>query len=243
VIYVVLGMHKSGTTLVSQILHHSGINMGEFDGDISYDKGNKYERQSCLALDMEILGTCDFGVLDVTAHGEAQMTAGQREKMQDIISQCQSEHENWGFKDPRCALTYNLWAQELPPHKIIAVYRDPAQVWPRFRWNGKRKYHTNFNRAYIYLQRWHEHNTNILKFLKEGSNEYLMINYHDLMSGDKDFIRLQEFVGQDLVDRRNLGLYRSKSGGDFFLKAADWWLEKKAGLSCRKAIESLDAYI
>jgi len=28
-IYVVLGMHKSGTTLVSQILHRSGIDMGD----------------------------------------------------------------------------------------------------------------------------------------------------------------------------------------------------------------------
>ena len=34
VIYVVLGMHKSGTTLVSQTLHKSGVSMGpEFDED------------------------------------------------------------------------------------------------------------------------------------------------------------------------------------------------------------------
>ena len=44
VIYVVLGMHKSGTTLISQILHHSGVNMGgaEIETSRSYDEGNKY---------------------------------------------------------------------------------------------------------------------------------------------------------------------------------------------------------
>mgnify|MGYP001063669191 CR=1 FL=1 len=30
-VFVVLGMHKSGTTLVSQILHRSGIEMGDAD--------------------------------------------------------------------------------------------------------------------------------------------------------------------------------------------------------------------
>lgn len=46
-IFVVLGMHKSGTTLVSQILHHSGIPMGDgFDENVTYDGGNKYERES-----------------------------------------------------------------------------------------------------------------------------------------------------------------------------------------------------
>lgn len=241
-IYVVLGMHKSGTTLVSQILHHSGINMGEFDEGVSYDKGNKYERTETLALDMEILGTSDFEVLDLTAHGQLTLNDAQRHKMREIISACDSTHEDWGFKDPRCALTYRLWAEELPPHKVIAVYRDPAQVWPRFRWNGKRKYHTNFHRAYTYLERWHEHNAGILELLRAGQNEFLMINYHELMGGEADFRRLQEFVGRDLVDRRNRDLYRSRTSGDVFLRTAAWLLKHKTGLTSEATIAALEAY-
>jgi len=242
VIYVILGMHKSGTTLVSQILHHSGINMGEFDEGVSYDKGNKYERKATLDLDMDLLGTADFEVLELSGRDHAAMTAEQRRTMQKIIAQCEAQYDDWGFKDPRCALTYRLWAEELPPHKIIAVYRDPAQVWPRFRWNGKRKYHTNFHRAYTYLERWHEHNAEILKYLEDGENDYLMINYHELMGGDTDFKRLQEFVGRDLVDRRNLSLYRSKSRSDIFLKVAAWWLKVRTGMTSQKTISALASH-
>jgi hypothetical protein len=50
-ICVFLSMHKSGTTLVSEILHHSGINMGDdIDEHVSYDRGNKYEHESTLGL-------------------------------------------------------------------------------------------------------------------------------------------------------------------------------------------------
>lgn len=171
-------MHKSGTTLVSQILHNSGINMGDFDENISYDKGNKYERQSTLRLDMDILGTEDFKVLDLTPGENVSLADDDRRRMRDIIRDCQEKFQDWGFKDPRSALTYNLWAEELPEHKIIAVFRDPAQIWPRYRWNGKRKFHTNFNRAYSYLHRWREHNVNILEFLKTGPMDHIVINYN-----------------------------------------------------------------
>ena len=240
-IYVVLGMHKSGTTLVSQILHHSGINMGDFDESQSYDGGNKYEREATLALDMDILGAEDFEVLALTPGDRPQLTDPQRERMRAIIRECEAAHADWGFKDPRAALTYDLWAEELPPHRIIAVYRDPAEVWPRFRWNGRRKYHTNFWRAYTYLQRWQEHNTNILRFLRRSGTEHIMLGYRELMSDDREFARLQEFVGRPLADRRNPGLYRNRSPRDVFLRAADAWLGLRGGPTSADTLAELAA--
>ena len=57
-IYVVLGMHKSGTTLISETLHESGINMGEFSDiqqGIGYDEGHKYERRETQQINRQIL--------------------------------------------------------------------------------------------------------------------------------------------------------------------------------------------
>jgi len=64
-IYVILGMHKSGTTLISQILHKSGINMGEFNEDVSYDQGNQHERPAAQKINREILKCGDAHSLDV----------------------------------------------------------------------------------------------------------------------------------------------------------------------------------
>lgn len=239
-IYVVLGMHKSGTTLVSQILHHSGINMGEFDHSVSYDQGNKYERQDALHLDMDILGAEDYEVLDLTPGGRAVMNDQQRAAMRKIITTCSESHPDWGFKDPRACLTYNLWAEELPEHKIIAVYRDPAEVWPRFKWHGMRLHHTNFQRARSYLERWQEHNLNILHFLENTTMDYLMLSYQDLMSGPLAFTQLERFVGRPLEDTRKAGLYRSKARGDIFLKWGDWAIKRETGQDVSTTLSRLN---
>jgi len=220
-IYVVLGMHKSGTTLISQILHHSGINMGDFDSGASYDMGNKYERQDCLRLNMEILAAIDFEILDLDNDSAVTTTQTQIQQMRDIIENCDNKYPAWGFKDPRCCLTYSLWAQELSEHKIIVVYRSPEQIWPRFRWQGMRKYHTNFHRAYSFLKRWHEHNFSVLNVLEQGGRNTLVLNYQDFMNSDAGFVELEKFVGHDLQDRRRSGLYRSYIGTRSRFRNAD----------------------
>lgn len=240
-IHIVLGMHKSGTTLVSQILHHSGVDMGDFDESVSYDRGNKYERASVLALDMDILGAPDDEVLDLGVRGPLQLTEAQRARMRGIIADGQSRHADWGFKDPRLTLVYDLWAQELPEHRLIAVYRDPAEAWPRFKWRGRRLYHTNFARAASFLDRWHEHNERLLRLAGEPGRDILFLGYHELMSDDAELQRLRDFVGRDLADRRQSGLYRGRPHPDVFLRAASWWRDRRTGRPAAAVLADLDA--
>lgn len=230
-IFVVLGMHKSGTTLVSQMLHHGGINMGDFDQAVSYDAGNQYEREQPYQLDLDILGAPDDEVLDLAAPKQLVLLAEHRSRMKKIIADCDSAHIYWGFKDPRASLLYQLWEEELPAHKIIVVYRDAAQIWGRYIWAGKRLYHTNFHRAYSFLHRWQEHNRNILSVLEATSNETLVFNYGDLMTSDGAYNRLVEFTDGKVEDLRKPGLFRNKSGMDIFLRSADWLMKKKYGYS------------
>ncbi len=238
-IYVVLGMHKSGTTLLSQILHHSGINMGDFDEGISYDRGNKYERQTVLNLDMRILGTTDFGVLDLHSSRRPDLSEGVWTEMRKIIADGEALGGDWGFKDPRNVLVYDLWKKELPEHRIIATYREPSEVWPRFKWGFKRSYR-NFRRADEYLTIWQDHNLNLINILEKSTSDYLLLSYRDLMTDDRAFEKLQEFVGRDLEDRRRSGLYRSKAGGDVFLHLANQWMGRRDGVTWQKTMARLD---
>ena len=242
-IYVVLGMHKSGTTLVSQILHRSGISMGEhFDAGVSYDHGNKYEREAVLGLNMAILDAGGYGVLGMGAERGTEMTFEQRELMRAVIRDCGARHDDWGFKDPRTALTYGLWREELPEHKVVAIFREPSQVWPRFKWRGRRKYLANFLYAQDYLNRWYEHNANILAFLESGASEALVLGYHELMTSDAEFDRLRRFVGRDLDDQRRPGLYRSKHPTDVFIRYADRRLRGREGRGSGDVMAELAAW-
>lgn len=238
-IYVVLGMHKSGTTLISQILNSSGIDMGEFDPNVHYDRGNKYERAESLALDMDILGMGTYDVLNLPFSRPTTITEDQRARMRGIAADCQAKHADWGMKDPRMCLTYHLWAKELPPHRLIVVYRDPAHIWPRYRWQGIRGLISNPQRAYTYQKLWIEHNRGVIDALEAGSAESIILHYHDLMTEDREFERLKEFAGRELTDLRKPEMYRSRSDADTLLKLSGWWLKQQTGQTTSSLYEKL----
>jgi Sulfotransferase family len=240
-LFVVLGMHKSGTTLVSQILHHSGINMvDDADEGVSYDKGNKYERASTLQLDMDILGTDDYHRIQSADQANRDLTDEHRERMRRIIRETGAAHADWGFKDPRCALLYPLWVPELPEHKLVVVYRHPAEVWPRFRWVGLRRYYRNYGLAYEFLCKWHDHNLSILDALDRTSMDHLVIGYRELMQGDEAFRRLEDFIGCKLSDRRRPDLYRNRLYLDHYLRLADGVMKSRRGRGINDVMSALD---
>ncbi|HMB68263.1 MAG TPA: sulfotransferase [bacterium] len=209
-IYLVLGMHKSGTTLVSEILHHSGIPMGDIDTSLTYDDANQYEDQESLHLNMELIGAPDYEVLHLKAPDPPVATPEQTERMRRFIADRSARDADWGFKDPRTALVYPLWEQELPEHRIIAVWRYPEEVWPRFAAPGPGLYHQEPKRAWSFVQRWCEYNQGMLDAVAGKRHSSIVLNYGEFMSNDSVFMRLQDFVGIPLQDRRRKSMYRSR---------------------------------
>ncbi len=240
-IYVILGMHKSGTTLISQMLHESGIEMVESaNGDVSYDQGNKYERQSVLALNKELLGTKSDVVRDLPQPKELILSEEQREKMQHIVADCSARLTDWGMKDPRSAFTYQLWKAELPEHKIIAIYRPAEEIWPRFRWRGLRKRYLNPIWAWQFTSRWLEHNQNIIDYVEAGDTPYLLLDYKEMMASNGEMKRLEAFVGRPLPDMRRKELYRTKTPKrDLCLALADRLIRRLRGQSANDVLTRL----
>lgn len=241
-IYVVLGMHKSGTTLISQILHHSGINMGDdIDTHVSYDQGNKYERDSTKMLNIEILSSYGMRSLHVTTPTTLWMTENQRVRMREIIRSCDERYADWGFKDPRTCLVYPLWASELPEHKIIAIYRSPDELWRRYRPRSIRRRPGEPYRAWKFAKRWCEYNANILTYLQNTQMGFLVLDYRRLMTAKTEFDRVQEFVGGELEDRRRIDLYRNRPRESFLIKFAMWLVYKQTGCRPEEIINQLEA--
>ena len=241
-IYVVLGMHKSGTTLVSQILHHSGINMGcSIETHCSYDQGNKYERAVTLCLNEEILDARPNTSVEINVPSKLSLTTEQRGRMREIIESCNREYDNWGFKDPRTCLVYPLWASELPTHKIIAVYRSPHEIWPRYRVVHSRNRYRDPYRAWRYVKTWCEHNHNVVTFLKNTGMDYIVLEYGRLMATTAEFNRLQEFVDMKLDDRRKPELYRNRDNRYRLVDMAGWLVHKQKGYHPQTIMEQLKA--
>lgn len=230
-IYVVLGMHKSGTTLITQMLHHSGINMGEFDKGLGYTDNNQFERHITQEINRELLHGYLIPPLDYLLRRSQQPEynpAGYRRNKDSIalvryralqkklmnadlqhisaeVQKLNAAYNDWGFKDPRTCLTYLAWRRALRDHRLIIVYRHYSQLLERYRVN---KY--NIARLYRVLYSWTLHNSAILKHLDSSDVNHIVINYEHLMQGEEDIERLAGFLGRSLQDVRDPALFRNR---------------------------------
>lgn len=209
-IYVVLGMHKSGTTLVSQILHHSGINMMDsVDPSAGYDQGNKWERESTKAINHELLGSA--GEFSLAARRPKALSGAPelQGRMRELIRSLSQRHGDWGFKDPRTCLIYDVWAPALPEHRLVVVYRSPQEAWEHYRrTSGKNLLQS----ALFILRRWCEYNGAIARYLRQTKMPFVVIQYERFMTERAEFDRLERFIGRKLSDQRRPELYRSRAG-------------------------------
>lgn len=242
-IYVVLGMHKSGTTLASQILHHSGIHMGNhLENGVTYDQGNQYEREESWRLNEDILQARQVRSIHIGAEPSLQLSPLQQARMRHIINSCEQQYSHWGFKDPRTCLVYPLWASELPEHRLIVIYRDPTEPWPRYRPRHTRNRYREPYLAWKYLQSWCDHNLRILSYLQQTTQAYIVLDYKRLVTTQAEFDRLQHFLGIPLADCRRPGLYRNHAQQYPMLSLAGWLLHKQKGYQPQSIMEQFEAY-
>lgn len=209
---VVLGMHKSGTTLVAEMLHHAGIDMVDaVDPARGYDDGNTWERESTKALNHAMLGSAGIHSLKVSARRGLAVSPEVGARMRRLVGDLTARHADWGFKDPRTCLTYDAWADVLPEHRLIVVYRLPEEAWAHY-WSAAGGPVRKLDVLRRFLESWCEYNAAILAILERATVPAVVFHYTRLMEDDGELRRLERFVGRPLVDRRIAGMNRSRAG-------------------------------
>ncbi len=219
-IYLVLGMHKSGTTLVSQILHNSGINMGDFDQEISYDRGNTLERFEFLIYNTAIM---NIRILDAGVKQYRRVTTLEgftlprliRNVLTRAVERLDRKFPEWGCKDPRMCLTYQVWREILPLHRIISVVRDPFEVADRYcKYVNRFRILKRLVTRLRVISSWYLHNSAILEIVRDNGPDCTVVDYNRLMSeeGDKEFRKMEKLCGRKLTDTRDRSLYRNRKG-------------------------------
>ncbi len=215
---VVLGMHKSGTTLVAQLLSQAGVDMGNFDLTRDYDVGNALERYETQKFNRRLLRWDRRHSLNIQRPLDVQTVSGlELERGREIVARMESTNTVWGFKDPRTCLTYNYWKIILPEHSVIVVYRDPGEVVAHYL-RQSRRYEAPFI-AFAALRCWAAYNALILSVL-EDRDDALILNYSVLMEDDTELARLGKFLGCNMQDSRESNRYRARATHSALYKIA-----------------------
>ncbi|HWV22858.1 MAG TPA: sulfotransferase [Thermomicrobiales bacterium] len=236
-IYVVLGMHKSGTSLVSETLHHSGISMVEpedIEGASGYDDGNKHERHEVFDINNEILGSHGVESIDILPPRALRVTPALRRRMTDLVGRLSSSYADWGFKDPRLCFTYPVWEQVLPEHRVIGVYRPLHEL--AFRYRADR----SLRRAFRLVRAWRDNNERMIEHLAKLERPWILVHYGRLMEGDTELRRIEAFVGRPVVDRRKPALRRGTATPNWRMRVAERLHRIRTGWSAATCIARLD---
>ena len=222
---VVLGMHKSGTSLVSELLHHSGIEMIEADRAAIYDEGQHYERPETREINKQLLNSWRLHSLEtVEPLRDAGADRAAKAKAQDLVTSLEKKGQDWGFKDPRTCLTYGFWTQFLPDHKLICIFRDALEVSEHYRRRNRRRLDA--------LHAWYVYNSAMLTAY-EGAPDHarILIDHDSLMGSNTELERLSGLVGRPIADRRDHRLRRSRAAGRWRWEALKLIYRLKTGSS------------
>lgn len=127
--FVVLGMHRSATSLVAQGLHRCDIFMGEkLLGPHESNPYGHWEDVSFIGVNDKILQTAG-GAWDNPPQETAIIEAGKElaEPIRRLIERKEKE-PFWGWKDPRTTLTIKCFLPYLTNPHFICCFRDPVDV-------------------------------------------------------------------------------------------------------------------
>lgn len=131
---IVLGMHRSGTSMLARVLGLMGCYAGPEESFAPPDAANPrgyWERRDLWAVDEAILQSLgaswyDIAELDLNRLPEEDRP-GIEEGARDVLRELDA-HRPWVVKDPRLCLLFPFWRRFLERPVCVLIDRDPLSV-------------------------------------------------------------------------------------------------------------------
>lgn len=192
--YIVMGMHRSGTSLITQLLHRAGIYAGCTYDHIPPASDNPkgfWELSSLVDLNKIILFLANGNWKNPpTAKDIEAISATPR--VQKILNYF-SGAPKWVIKDPRLCLTFPVIAAALPEStKVIVVKRSPDAIAQSLQKRDELPLSKGLQLTETYLARVERYTRHY---------DRVEVQFEELFCNNrKDTLRkLESFIGQELT--------------------------------------------
>jgi hypothetical protein len=130
----ICGMHRSGTSMVSNTLSRCGIYLGPEDVLKRAGADNElgfWENDAFVAINDDLLrqvfGGWDAPPVWFNGWENEPHLESLRERARQLIDQ-HRDRPIWGWKDPRSSLTLPFWKRLIPDLKVVICLRNPLEV-------------------------------------------------------------------------------------------------------------------
>jgi GT2 family glycosyltransferase/glycosyltransferase involved in cell wall biosynthesis len=129
----IAGAHRSGTSMLTRLLHRSGLDLG-LESDLmpaaSDNPDGFWENLRFVQLNDEILNAVG-AAWDLPPWPDESFDHAGLQPMRakaELLIERFSDKPVWGWKDPRNCLTLPFWRSLLPGLKTIIIIRNPLEV-------------------------------------------------------------------------------------------------------------------
>lgn len=123
---IVLGMHRSGTSLVTGLLEDAGLYVGDVNAAAKHNaKGNR-ENETLRAFHETMLTSRGLD-WKTPPNAPIEWTAYEVSGVLELLRPYQGQ-ATWGFKDPRTVWLLEGYLDLFPDCKLIAPFRNPVAV-------------------------------------------------------------------------------------------------------------------
>ena len=212
-ILVIAGMHRSGTSLITQWLQRCGLSIGE--ELMAANSGNEqgyYEDMDFVRLHEEMLTRLGLPDTGLTGDALPALCAEGKQKMQVLLAKKSRQHVQWAWKDPRTCLFLGAYRELAADADCLVIYRDfqfcvyslvnrmlkdaraeylRSGRWKaaiRWKWYKKKRVERRLLDVYAeeYLSVWMRYNQEILRHIEAvGQERCTVVDYQSLLSDDR----------------------------------------------------------
>ncbi|HEY7002121.1 MAG TPA: glycosyltransferase [Candidatus Udaeobacter sp.] len=188
----IAGAHRSGTSMLTRLLHACGLYLGPKDELMPPQADNPdgfWEHLGFVALNDELLNQLG-GAWDLPPKSDENFTHARldplRMKARLLIERFNSERL-WGWKDPRNSLTLPFWQRLLPGVKTLIVVRNPLEV----AYSMKERNGTSYSFG---LRLWELYNR---RLLDTASEQHRLVTHYDSFfeNAETELQRIANFIG------------------------------------------------
>ena len=203
---VIIGMHRSGTTMLTQVLERAGVMMGH--DFTAYHESNFFQRCNDAVLHR---ANATWDEPAVTNEAPADFNtrhllteyAGLRSHPTAWWPMLFNKH--WGWKDPRNTFTLGSWLKVFPDLHVIhicrngidvarSLYERNAMLQPESKWHSEK-----LNDLTQCFALWEAYVKQALSWKSVLGKRYTMVRYEDLLAMKPDVVELLElFCGRKL---------------------------------------------
>lgn len=158
----IIGMHRSGTSLVSSLLQSGGLDIGQrLLGARAGNVKGHFEDLDFIRFHIQVLRSLRLPPSGYTLERSLPIRGRHVLQARTLIDERRRRRVPWGWKDPRTTLFLDFWQQMLPEARFLLLYRYPWDVVDSMLRRGDDEIRANPDSA---LRIWIHYNRLLLDF-------------------------------------------------------------------------------